>query len=199
MIANLISLSRLLLAAAFVHYATRPVIAVAILCAAGVSDWLDGWVAKRTGRPTRFGAILDPICDRLFLVPVLATLVIVHGLPLWQLAVLIARDVFNTIGAAVLWLFRPDGFRSLRPLRAGKVVTSLQFWCVVHIVLRLPWFELTFAAVAAANAWALVDYTRQFGHLLWSSTPPRRDGEGAASGAFEGLSASSSCRPRSHS
>jgi CDP-diacylglycerol--glycerol-3-phosphate 3-phosphatidyltransferase/cardiolipin synthase len=115
--------------------------------------------------------MLDPICDRLFLVPVLATLVVVYGLPLWQLAVLIARDVFNTLGAAVLWRLRPGVFGSLRPLRAGKVVTSLQFWCVVHVILGLPWFELAFAAVAAANAWAVFDYSRRFGHLLWSSTP----------------------------
>jgi CDP-diacylglycerol---glycerol-3-phosphate 3-phosphatidyltransferase len=169
MIADLISLSRLVLAAAFIHFANRPVIAVAILCAAGISDWLDGWVAKRHGQPTRFGAILDPVCDRLFVVPVLATLVLVYGLPLWQLAVLIARDVANSIGAAGVWLARPDLVGQLRPRRSGKIVTSLQFWCVVHIVLDLPYFALSFAAVALATAWALVDYSRHLLGLLGTS------------------------------
>jgi CDP-diacylglycerol--glycerol-3-phosphate 3-phosphatidyltransferase len=169
MIADLISLSRLALAAAFVHYATQPVIAVAILCMAGISDWLDGWVARRLGQPTRFGALLDPICDRLFIIPVLATLVLVHGMPLWQLAVLITRDVVNSLGAALVWMLRRDRFRYLRPLRSGKVVTSLQFWCVVHITLGLPYFEVTFAAVALATLWALWDYPSRFRLLLGAS------------------------------
>jgi hypothetical protein len=40
----------------------------------------------------------------------------------------------------------------------GMLVTSLQSWCVVHIVLGLWYFEVTFAAVALATAWMLVDY-----------------------------------------
>jgi phosphatidylglycerophosphate synthase len=169
MIADLISLSRLGLAAAFVHFANRPVIAVAILSAAGISDWLDGWVARRRGQGTRFGVLLDPICDRFFLVSVLTTLVFVHGVPLWQLTVLITRDVVNSLGAAVVWILRPDRFADLRPRRSGKVVTSLQFWCVVHIVLGLPFFAVTFAAVALATAWALWDYSREFRRLLGGS------------------------------
>lgn len=169
MIANLISLSRLLLAAAFVHYADRPVVAVAILCAAGISDWLDGRVARALGQETRTGALLDPICDRLFVLPVLATLALVHGMPLWQLAVLIARDLSNTLGAAALWIARRDQFRHLRPLRAGKVVTSLQFWSVVHILLALPLFEVTLAAVALATVWAARDYSVEFWSLLRAS------------------------------
>ena len=169
MTANLISLSRLVMAAAFVHWATSPGIAVAILCLAGISDWLDGWVAKRLGQQSRFGALLDPICDRLFVVPVLATLVFVHGLPLWQLGVLISRDLFTSAGSLAVLLFRPALREALRARRSGKIVTSLQFWSVVHVVLGLPGFEVTFAAVALASAWALVDYSMEFRRLLGGS------------------------------
>lgn len=169
MIPTLISLSRLVLAALFVHYAARPVFAVAILCLAGISDALDGWAARRLGQTSRFGALLDPICDRLFVLPVLATLVVVHHLPLWQLAVLVARDVANGIGAAWIALFRRDRLPELRARRSGKVLTSLQYWCVVHIVLGLPFFEVSFAAAAAATAWALVDYAAFFRRLLGAS------------------------------
>jgi len=169
MLANLISLSRLLMAAAFMRWSTEPVVAVAILCAAGISDWLDGWVAKRRGRQTPLGALLDPVCDRLFVVPVLATLVVVHGLPPWQLAVMIARDVVNSLGALVVLITRPRQLGDLSPRRSGKVVTSLQFWTVVHVVLGLPLFALTFAAVAAANVWAVVDYGSRFRRLFGAS------------------------------
>jgi CDP-diacylglycerol--glycerol-3-phosphate 3-phosphatidyltransferase len=166
MIADLISLSRLALAAAFIRYAAHPPIAVAILCLAGISDWLDGWVARRYAQETRFGAVLDPVCDRLFIIPVLATLVVIHGIAPWQLAVLVARDVVNSAGAAVVWLRYRDQFGRLHPLPSGKAVTSLQFWCVVHIVLGLPWFFVSLSAVALATAWALKDYALQFRRVL---------------------------------
>jgi phosphatidylglycerophosphate synthase len=102
-IPNLISLSRLVLAVAFVRYATNPVIAVAILCAAGISDWLDGWAAKKLGQQTSLGVMLDPVCDRLFIVTVLTTLVLVHGLPLWQLGVPRTRSGPCARGARARW------------------------------------------------------------------------------------------------
>jgi CDP-diacylglycerol--glycerol-3-phosphate 3-phosphatidyltransferase/cardiolipin synthase len=169
MTANLISLSRLLMAAAFVHWAESPAIAVAILCLAGISDWLDGWVAKRLGQASPLGALLDPICDRLFVVPVLATLVFVHGLPVWQLALLVSRDLFTSAGSLAVLVLRPAQLRALRPRRSGKIVTSLQFWSVVHVVLELPGFELTLAAVALASAWAVVDYSVSSRRLLGGS------------------------------
>lgn len=169
MTANLISLSRLVMAAAFVRWSTSPVVAVAILCLAGISDWLDGWVAKRSGRPSGVGVWLDPLCDRLFVLPVLATLVVVHGLPLWQLAVLVFRDVVNSLGALAVLLLRPGLLRALRPRRSGKVVTSLQFWSVVHVLLGLPGFEVSLAAVALAGVWAFFDYGAEMRRLLGGS------------------------------
>jgi phosphatidylglycerophosphate synthase len=148
------------------------VIAVAILCVAGISDWLDGWLANRLGQASRLGAILDPVCDRLFVVPVLATVVFVHGLSPWKLAILIARDVTNTFGALVVWLRRPDQVSGLRPRVSGKIVTSLQFWSIVHVLLGLPGVDVTVAAVAAASAWAVADYAAQFRRLLDAPTAP---------------------------
>jgi phosphatidylglycerophosphate synthase len=113
--------------------------------------------------------LLDPVCDRLFIVTVLTTLVLVHGLPLWQLGVLITRDVVNSVGVAAVWALRVDQVGALRPRRSGKVVTTLQYWCVVHIVLGLPFFAVTFAAVALATLWALGDYAVEFRRLLGAS------------------------------
>lgn len=169
MIPNLISLSRLFLAAAFVHYATEPVVAVAILCISAITDWLDGWAAKKLSQQTRFGAMLDPACDRIFFVTVLLSLWLALDVPLWQLALLLARDVANSLGAAVLWVLRPAEFRSLRARTSGKVVTSLQTWTVIHMVLALPLLGVSLAAIALATVWALVDYSTRFRKLLGAS------------------------------
>jgi phosphatidylglycerophosphate synthase len=166
MIPNLISLARLPLAVAFIHYAAHPVASVAIVCLGGISDWLDGWMAKRLGQRTASGRLLDPLCDHAFTITVLVTLVVVHGLPVWQLAVLVARDVANGVGALVVWLARPERMGILRPLQAGKVLTSLQFWFVVHVLLGWPGLELSFAAVAVATAWAIAAYLAQFVRAL---------------------------------
>jgi len=170
MIPNLLSLSRLVLAAAFVYSVDHPVTAIAILCAAGISDWADGFVAKKLGQQSAFGVLLDPICDRIFLVTVLATLVLSKDLPLWQLGVLVSRDIASTAGAALLFWLRPDLVERLRPQRSGKLVTSLQFWCVVHILLGLPFFLVALAAVALATVWAVFDYFGQARALgAWKS------------------------------
>ena len=157
------------MAAAFVYWARHPPVAIAILCVAGISDWLDGWLAKRWGQQSRSGALLDPVCDRLFALPVLASLVAVYGLAPWKLLVLIARDVFNSLGAALVWLRYRERLGELRPLRSGKIVTSLQFWTVVHVVSGLPYFDLTFALAALANAWAVIDYGARFWRLFGPS------------------------------
>ena len=86
-----------------------------------------------------------------------------------RLAVLIARDVCNTLGALVMWLWHRDRLAELRPRLSGKVVTSLQFWTIVHVVLGLPYFDLTFAAVGVATIWALLDYGIQFRRVLGAS------------------------------
>ena len=169
MLPDLISLSRLGLAAAFLYWASHPPVAIAILCAAGISDWLDGWLAKRWNQQTRFGALLDPVCDRLFVVPVLASLVVVYGMAPWRLLVLIARDIVNSLGAALVWLRYRDRLAALRPRRSGKIVTSLQFWTVVHAISGLPYFDLTFALAALANAWAVVDYGTRFWRMFGPS------------------------------
>jgi CDP-diacylglycerol--glycerol-3-phosphate 3-phosphatidyltransferase len=169
MLPNLISLSRLVLAAAFVHYAQHPVIAVTILCVAGISDWLDGFAAKKLGQQTPLGVVLDPLCDRVFVVTALVTLVVVHDVPLWQLALLLARDIVNSLGVAILGIVRRDRFGKLHPRLSGKVVTSLQFWCVVHILLGLPLFEISLAAVVLATVWAAVDYSAEFRALMGDS------------------------------
>src|SRR5262245_10326375 len=80
-IPNAISLSRVGLAAAFVLWSEDRVAAGGILFAAGLSDGLDGWAARRLGGESAAGALLDPICDRVFAVTVLATLVLARGLP----------------------------------------------------------------------------------------------------------------------
>ena len=155
---NAVSLSRVPLAGAFV-LSTGPAERLGLVGAAAVSDMLDGWLARRARVASRWGALIDPIADRLFALIALVTLVVGGQLALPQLAVLLFRDVMTTIGFVVArvvrWL-RPARFVA-RPL--GKVVTGLQLAALVSAIAWQAVLPALVAAVGVTSAAATVDYT----------------------------------------
>lgn len=156
--ADVVSLSRLVLAAGFI--VTRGAIArLAIIAVAGLTDLLDGWLARRRGVTTSFGAVLDPAADRAFVVVVIGTL-IADGVLTWaQTAVLLSRDIVTTVGVVAA-----RTLPALRRLRlearfSGKVVTVLQFATLIAAVVAprsIPWLLIP---VAIASIISIADYS----------------------------------------
>jgi cardiolipin synthase len=66
------------------------------------TDWVDGFVARRTGQVTELGKVLDPVADRLAIAAGLIALVVRGAFPLWAATLIIVRDVAVLAGAAVL-------------------------------------------------------------------------------------------------
>ena len=90
---------------------------------AGLSDALDGWLARRRGG-SALGAILDPLADKALLVGMFLALAAIGVLPVWLAALAVTRDVLIVAGLAVFW-WRGVRFR-MRPLLVSKVNTALQ-------------------------------------------------------------------------
>ncbi|MFN2538563.1 MAG: CDP-alcohol phosphatidyltransferase family protein, partial [Mycobacteriales bacterium] len=67
--------------------------AILLLMAAGISDYLDGKIARRFNQFSRLGQLLDPAADRLYIISTLIALVVRDGLPLWWAALLVGRDL----------------------------------------------------------------------------------------------------------
>jgi len=88
---------------------------------AGASDGLDGWLAKRYGWQSRFGAGIDPIADKVLLLSALIALTLGQDIPLWFLLLALARDVCIVLGA-YLFNARYHGFTP-QPSLLGKVTT----------------------------------------------------------------------------
>jgi cardiolipin synthase len=89
------------------------------------TDWVDGYVARRTGQVTELGKLLDPLADRLVLAAGLITFVALGIFPLWGALVILIRDVV-VLGAAV-WLAVSHGPRlDVRPI--GKFATFTLMW-----------------------------------------------------------------------
>ena len=151
-------LSRFALAALFV-IAQRPSVRLAVLLTASITDLLDGWLARRMNRTTRWGALLDPIADRVFVLVALLVFIADGVFTAWQGLIFLARDIMTAIGffvaRRVSWL-RPVTFQA-RP--AGKVVTVLQLVTLYAALVRPSAVPVLVILVGGAAAVAVVDYT----------------------------------------
>src|SRR6187402_1695857 len=132
-IPNLITLARILLVPVVVWtIATGQMyFAFLLFLAAGISDAVDGFLAKRFGMKTELGAYLDPLADKVLIVSIYVALGITGVIPLWIVILVVSRD-FMIVGAIILsWLIaRPV---AIRPHLVSKVNTGAQivFACLV--------------------------------------------------------------------
>ena len=154
---NALSFSRLLLAAGFVGADTE--LRVGLVGAAAASDFLDGWIARRVNAATRWGALIDPISDRVFALTAVVTMVVEGRLSLLGLVVMLSRDIMTAIGFIVAriipWL-RPVEFKARF---AGKLVTTLQLTTLFALLLAPRAVLPLLVLVGITSVWAIVDYT----------------------------------------
>jgi cardiolipin synthase len=101
--------------------ATADYWAVGVLMAAGISDWLDGKVARALNQTSRLGQLLDPAADRLYIAATIVALAVRDVIPWWLVAVLALREL--TVGAALATLRRRAGFGTLQVSFVGKAAT----------------------------------------------------------------------------
>ena len=95
--------------------------AVGLLIAAGLSDWLDGKIARALNQTSRLGQVLDPAADRLYIAATIIALAVRGIIPWWLVAILAVREVM--VGGALAVLKRRAGFGALRVSLVGKAAT----------------------------------------------------------------------------
>ena len=155
--ANLVSFSRVPLAIAFAYFPEVGV-RLGVLVAAAATDLLDGWLARRLG-PSRLGAWMDPVADKIFMLTAFAILALSGALGPFEITGVLLRDVLAPAGyLASVVAHRP--FRVPPARVGGKAVTvgqtlTLFAWLLDSSFLRpLAW------ATAAMALYALADYGR---------------------------------------
>ena len=95
-----------------------------IFAAAGASDALDGWLARRFSLQSELGEILDPIADKALIVSIYVSLAILGVLPSWLSIMVVSRDIMIVGAVVVSWLLaRPV---KVRPLFISKATTAAQ-------------------------------------------------------------------------
>lgn len=159
---NALSLSRVAMAAWFV-FAQGTTTRLILLVVAGATDFLDGWIARRRHQANRWGALLDPLTDRVFVFAALCSYLFRGEISTAQYFILLARDIATSVGflvaRGVSWL-RPAEFQA-RWL--GKAVTVLQLAALAAVLVAPAAVQPLIVAVAVGAVLAIVDYTL----VLW--------------------------------
>jgi cardiolipin synthase len=102
--------------------ATADYWAVGLLIVAGLSDWLDGKIARALNQTSRLGQVLDPAADRLYIAATIVALAVRAIIPWWLVIVLALREI--TVGGALSVLRRRVGFGTLQVSFVGKGATA---------------------------------------------------------------------------
>ena len=135
-IPNVLSMLRLALVPVFLAFVVLEdyIAAFAVLVVAGLTDLLDGFLARRLGQVTRLGKLLDPGADRLYIFAALVGLAANDLVPWWIVVVIIARDAFLLVLGVVL---ANHGYGPLPVHQLGKVATFALFFGLPVIMLGI--------------------------------------------------------------
>jgi cardiolipin synthase len=167
---NLLTMFRMALIPVFVSllFSQRFAWALIVFVLAGVTDGLDGLLARRLNQGSQLGTILDPIADKLLLVTSFIVLSIPaiapHPLPrhfpvpFWVTVAVISRDVFIVVGAAAINIV--TGFRRFRPSWLGKINTTVQILAIAAILIA--------ASYPSLSGYLPTVYTTVFGFTVFS-------------------------------
>jgi cardiolipin synthase len=110
--------------------------ALAVFVAAGITDGLDGAIARLTHTKTTLGAILDPAADKMLLVSAFIALGFMHVVPRWLAVLVISRDVMIVLGYFLLFMLAQQAME-VQPSVSGKVSTALQLTSVSMVLFSL--------------------------------------------------------------
>jgi cardiolipin synthase len=136
-IPNIISVLRILLVIPTVYFLANEQYSYALLLffVAGISDGLDGFLARRFGWTTRLGSFLDPMGDKLLMTASYFMLGWLGQLPWWLVSVVIGRDIVIVLGALAYRLLVQD--ITMSPLLISKINTAAQIFLVLLMLFNL--------------------------------------------------------------
>jgi len=170
----------------YLPYAWTSFAAAAVFALAAVTDWLDGWIARRYGQFSAFGAFLDPVADKLMVAT--ALFLIVQGHPtawmaLWA-AVIVGREI--AVSALREWMAELGQRAKVAVATVGKIKTIVQMVAVTLLLYQVPLLgipvftigEWMLAAAALLTLWSGYEYLR----AAWPAMRAQATSTGRSSG-----------------
>ena len=140
--------------------------ATSIFIIASVTDWADGWLARKLGQTTAFGAFLDPVADKLMVAAALIVLVQLGHIDALIAIIIIGREI--AISALREWMAKIGAAESVAVSMVGKVKTAAQMLAIPLLLYQVPLLGLPIAAIgyvliviaAVLTLWSMVYYLR---------------------------------------
>ena len=169
---NLITVIRIILVPIFVIYIMqgRLTAALVVFMIAGISDGIDGFLARVLNQKSRLGAFLDPLADKILLVSAFVMLSVREFMPSWLTVIVISRDVLILLGVLILFM-TSTGF-TVKPSLVSKATTCFQL-AAVFIVLSRGYTDISFGlqrvvcwATAAITIISGLHYMRQWFRMM---------------------------------
>lgn len=169
-LANRLTLIRIVLIPLFVAVFFLPFtwahfVSSLIFSVAAITDWADGYVARKYNQSTPFGAFLDPVADKLMVVIALLLLVSIHHDSVWFVvaaAVIVGREI--VISALREWMAVVGQSANVAVSYIGKVKTTLQMTAIIALLMDIkllyPLGFIALAGAAALTLWSMVLYLR---------------------------------------
>ena len=150
---NRLTVGRLFLTMVFVvalgtNFPWHFTLALVLFVVAGITDFVDGEIARRYGMVTDFGKLMDPLIDKVMTAAAFVSLVPLGAIPAWVAIAVISREFLIT-GLRLLALSKG---RVLSADAIGKHKTSWQFATVIYFLVLLAWADFAGHGAAAANA-----------------------------------------------
>ena len=145
-------------------------VAFIIFIVAASTDWVDGFLARRWNATTRWGAILDPIADKLLILSVLISLSTIRAIPEWMRIpawfnlIVISRDAILVFGTMLLFAF--TGKLTVQPSPLGKVTVVAQMLVIPIVLLKLPVKAEALMIAATLTVLSSIGYIRRGSQLL---------------------------------
>lgn len=182
---NVITVLRILLVipTGWLLLQNRYVEALGLMAIAGASDALDGWMARRFGWMSQFGAAMDPVADKLLVAVTFIIFTLQGHIPIWVAAIVLGRDFVILAGAGAYRLFfEPIEFA---PTFISKANTAIQIVALLMLMLGLCGFgQVSDWALLIVDPWCLyllavlgivsgADYVRLWGRKAWRHSRDR--------------------------
>ena len=145
-------------------------LAALLFSAAAITDFLDGFFARRRGLESDFGKIMDPIADKL-LVSTAFIMLVSHGwVPAWMICIIVGREIAVTGLRNIIAEKRKD----ISASSLGKYKTGFQIAAIIPLLLHYPYFGINLNAIGNVFLWAALvltiwsgaDYFMRFRKLL---------------------------------
>lgn len=160
---NILSISRIAAAPLLIVILLNPtryysILAAVIFSLAALTDWLDGYLARRMNIITALGKFLDPLADKVLIITSLIMLIPAGRVQAWMISLIVGREIAVTGLRAVV---AKEGI-AISATSLGKYKTFFQIAAVITLLIHYPFFDIDFQAIGLALIWVALIFT------IWS-------------------------------